>query len=114
MFLIALEPIYTFLVVLVTVIGFVDPDMASTRHHYLFSCPPPKVSGDILVSMLIPSVGVGVTVCIYHISLIIWWNFTRLAWIRHWDKPYSYIRFGDLTPILGTDTWGQDHLDHHP
>ena len=49
--------------------------------------PPPYTSEeDILVSVRIPGIGVGVTVCIHHISLINKWNFTVLAWIHHWDK----------------------------
>ena len=32
--------------------------------------PPPKVREDILVPVRIPGVGVGVTVCIHHISRI--------------------------------------------
>ena len=62
--------------------------------------PPPNVRGATLVSVRIPGVGVSVTVCIHHISWINGWNFTRLAWIQHWDKSKSWLSFGDSDPIF--------------
>ena len=38
-------------------------------------------------------------VCIHHISWISRWNFTKLAWQQHWDKPKCWLGFGAFEPI---------------
>ena len=62
--------------------------------------PPPKVRGNILVSVWIPGVGVGMTSLYPLYFFISGWNFTRLAWIHHWDKPKSWLSFGDSGPTF--------------
>ena len=63
--------------------------------------PPPKVRGGHISFSADPGCR-----CrrrqfgIHHISWISWWNFTRLAWIHHWDKPKSWLSFGDSDPIF--------------
>ena len=61
--------------------------------------PPPKVSGDILVSVRIQGAGVGLTVCIHHISCIIECNFTVLTRKHTWDKLKYWLIFWDFDPI---------------
>ena len=61
---------------------------------------PPKVRGDIFVSVRILGIGVVWQFGIHHISWINLWNFTRLAWVHHWDKLKSWFSFGDSDPIF--------------
>ena len=59
-------------------------------YHILISkniYAPSQQGGDILVSVRIPGVGVGMTdSCMHDISWTNGWNITKLAWIYHWDK----------------------------
>ena len=38
--------------------------------------------------------------CTHYISWTNEWNFTKLAWIHHWDKFKSWLDFGDLDLIF--------------
>lgn len=80
------------------------PDVMGLQRHLLntgTTCisPPQKVRGTF-VQCRSRGVGVGVTVCIYHISWINWWKFFKLAWIYQWDKPKGWISFCDFDHIF--------------
>ena len=38
--------------------------------------------------------------CIHHISWINGWDSTKFAWAHHWNKPKSWLSFGDFDPIF--------------
>ena len=61
--------------------------------------PVLKATGGL--RLLIFCSGVGMTIsCVHDISWSSDWNFTKLAWIYHWDKLKSWLDFGDLDLIF--------------